>query len=247
MLRDQDSRFAPETKNQSLAGQQPDPKNAPLGTDLIGYALTHARREEDMAADDRRNDLLARLREATGPLSGGRLAKQLGVSRQIIVGDVAVLRAAGHDIVSTARGYVLARPAATKAPANGNVASPDAGERPTPFAHGLHTREIKAHHTVEQTSDELLTILENGGEVVDVSVSHRVYGRISAQLDIATRADALRFIHDIETGKSAPLLTVTSGYHYHTIAADSEATLDRIERALDSKGYLAPRLPYEQR
>ena len=82
--------------------------------------------------------------------------------------------------------------------------------------------------------------------MVDVFVWHRVYGRLEARLGIRTRKDALRFINDIESGKSSPLLTVTSGYHYHTIAADSEATLDRIERALDSKGYLAPLLPDER-
>lgn len=204
-----------------------------------------------MAADDRRQMLLAKLGDASSPLSGGRLAKELGVSRQIIVGDVAVLRASGHDIVSTARGYVLAKAsdaagAATPASGTTRASENEAGAARSVAHDGRPTRVVKVHHSVEQTSDELFTILENGGTVVDVFVWHRVYGRLEARLGLRTRKDALRFINDIESGKSSPLLTVTSGYHYHTIAADSEATLDRIERALDSKGYLAPLLPDER-
>ena len=44
------------------------------------------------------------LNEATGPVSGSTLASELGVSRQIIVGDVALLRSAGMPIISTNRG-----------------------------------------------------------------------------------------------------------------------------------------------
>lgn len=193
-----------------------------------------------MAARERRDELLRRLEEASAPLSGGRLASELGVSRQVIVGDIGNLRAAGHDIVSTARGYVLQHAAA------GTSAASEEHAQPPAAAPGQVTRVMKMHHTVSETSDELLCILENGGSVLDVSVSHRAYGRIVAPLNIATRADALRFIDAITTGKSSPLLTVTSGYHYHTIAADSEATLNRIERALDAKGYLAPLLPHER-
>ena len=207
-----------------------------------------------MAAQERRQELLGRLSAASSPLAGGRLAKELGVSRQVIVQDVALLRAEGHAITSTARGYVLdardarrasvaaERPARTQErPARPQEGSPREQTGPARPA-----RRVKVRHTVDQTADELETILANGGEVVDVSVRHRVYGTITAPLGIATREDALRFLDDIATGKSEPLLSVTSGYHYHTIAADSEASLDRIERALDAKGYLAPLLPHER-
>lgn len=198
-----------------------------------------------MSAQDRRATLLEELRHASGPLAGGKLAKWLGVSRQIIVGDIAVLRASGEDIVSTARGYVLSA-AATMTPQAPDTTPAAAHESPRLAAGQAHTRTIKVRHTVEQTSDELFTILENGGEIVDVSVSHRVYGRLTAHLGISTREEALAFLNGIASGASEPLLTVTSGYHHHTIAAPSEAQLDRIERALDAKGYLAPLLPYER-
>lgn len=203
-----------------------------------------------MASAERREALLAELEAAPAPLSGSALAKRLGVSRQVIVGDVGWLRAKGHEIIPTSRGYVLARPAGAQ-PARGDggqgVETPAATvQAPVPSSRAAARRVIKLCHTVEQTTDELFTVLENGGGVADVSVSHRAYGTISATLNIYTREDALRFIDAISSGKSVPLLTVTSGYHYHTIVAESEAALDRIERALDSKGYLAPLLPHER-
>ena len=199
-----------------------------------------------MAAQERRATMLELLADSAKPLSGGALAKQLGVSRQVVVQDVALLRAEGHDIMATARGYVLMRPAAIVSQPANDSRNTNAPQANGPLPKASHTRLIKVRHTVAQTADELFTILENDGQVLDVSVSHRVYGRLSARLDILTRGDALRFLDDIESGKSSPLLTVTSGYHYHTIAADSEATLDRIERALAAKGYLAPFLPHER-
>ena len=102
------------------------------------------------------------------------------------------------------------------------------------------------HHGVEQTKHELETIISAGGRVKNVSISHRAYGRVTAPLDIATQADIDRFMQDIESGKSSPLCTATSGYHYHLIAADSEEALETIGRALADEGYLAPLLPHEQ-
>lgn len=203
-----------------------------------------------MAAHERRQELLGLLATATSPLSGGRLATKLGVSRQVIVNDVAVLRAGGACIVPTARGYVLEATPGGGAPRADRELPTErvavlATKAPTRPALP-RTRTLKLRHTVDQTADELECVLANGGEVVDVSVRHRVYGTITAPLNIATRDDALRFLDDIKGGKSEPLLSVTSGYHYHTIAASSEAALDRIERALDAKGYLAPLLPYER-
>ena len=58
-------------------------------------------------AMERREAVLERLRAAQAPVSAAALARQFSVSRQIIVGDVALLRAAGADITATPRGYVL--------------------------------------------------------------------------------------------------------------------------------------------
>lgn len=178
-----------------------------------------------MNGDERRAHIVELLRGASAPLSGTALARATGVSRQVIVQDIALLRADGRDIVSTNRGYVLRE-------GDGTPSVP--------------TRLIKVHHTVDQLEDELTTIVDLGGAVLNVMVNHRVYGQITANLDIRSRRDVARYLHDIRSGKSTPLMTVTSGYHFHRIAADSDEVLDEIEAALAAKGYLAEVLPYEK-
>lgn len=185
----------------------------------------------------RRASLLDALRCADAPVSGGQLASTLNVSRQVIVQDIALLREAGANIVATTKGYVLAEAAQTIAQ-NGTE---------QPAAHlDEPARTFKLHHEVEQTREELQTIIALGGHVHNVSISHRAYGRITAPLDIADQADIERFINDIESGKSSPLSTATSGYHYHLVSAPSDEALEAIGRALADKGFLAPLLPHEQ-
>ena len=190
-------------------------------------------------AQTRRADLLRMLSESSAPVAGGTLADALGVSRQIIVQDIALLRESGKNIVATTKGYVLS-------PGAQAAAKENASDKEQPADAEPFTRTFKVHHSVEQTRDELETIITAGGRTKNVSISHRAYGRVTAPLNIATPADVDQFINDIESGKSSPLCTATSGYHYHLIAADSEAALDAIEQALAEKGYLAPLLPYEQ-
>ena len=185
----------------------------------------------------RRASLLDALRSADAPVCGGQLASTLNVSRQVIVQDIALLREAGANIVATTKGYVLADAAQTTTQ-NGTE---------QPAAHlDEPARTFKLHHEVEQTRDELQTIIALGGHVHNVSISHRAYGRITAPLDIADQADIERFINDIESGKSSPLSTATSGYHYHLVSAPSDEALEAIGRALADKGFLAPLLPHEQ-
>ncbi len=177
-----------------------------------------------MTGDERRVAILAELGSATGPVSGSALARAVGVSRQVVVQDIALLRADGHDVVATNRGYVLQ--AAEHSPA-------------------VPTRLVKVRHGLDEMADELTSIVDMGGAVLNVIVNHRVYGKIQADLDIRNRRDVERYLEAIKSGKSFPLLTVTSGYHFHRIAADSEEALDDIEEMLRAKGYLAEVLPYE--
>lgn len=192
-------------------------------------------------AEARRSSLLDALRSADAPVSGGQLASTLSVSRQIIVQDIALLREAGANIVATTKGYVLADAAQTAT----QTTTQNAAEQPA-AALDEPARTFKVHHEVEQTRDELQTIIALGGRVHNVSISHRAYGRITAPLEIADQADIERFINDIESGKSSPLSTATSGYHYHLVSAPSDEALEAIGRALADKGFLAPLLPHEQ-
>ncbi len=176
--------------------------------------------EKEMTGADRRKLLLSMIRNADAPVSGAELGKRTGVSRQVVVQDIALLRTQGYPIISTARGYLLDEPKAA-------------------------SRVIKVCHTNEQVEDELTTIVDLGGCIVNVMVNHRVYGKLNAPLNIKSRRDVQSFINDLKTGKSTPLLNVTSGYHFHKINAESEEVLDEIEEALKRKGYLAQLLPYE--
>lgn len=168
-----------------------------------------------MQGSQRRQQLIDALRQSRTPLSGTALSQRFGVSRQVIVQDIAVLRAAGHEILSTHRGYVLHAPQSV-------------------------TRVFKVLHSDAQIADELHTIVDLGGCVLDVYVRHRAYGQLTAPLSIRSRRNVSELLHAIESGASHPLKNVTSGYHYHTVEADSEQTLDLIEQALREKGYLVP-------
>lgn len=167
-----------------------------------------------MKADERKKEIVRLLCSSEKPVSGGELAEAFGISRQIIVKDITALKNRGYDILSTHNGYVL---------------------RKSPFKE----RVFKVYHTPEQTEDELNTIIELGGTVADVFVWHRVYGKVSARLNIFSPLHVRRFIEDVRSGKSSELMNITGGYHYHTVQADSEEALNSIEAALKRKKYTA--------
>ena len=167
-----------------------------------------------MKVTERRKAIVNLLSASKEPISGGELSKQFNVSRQIIVQDITVLKGLGYEIFSTHHGYVLQK-------------SP------------LVERVFKLKHTTEQTEDELNSIVDLGGTVVDVFVWHKVYGKISATLNIFSRLHVKQFLEGVRTGKSTELMNITGGYHYHTVRADSEAVLDKIWETLQQKNYIA--------
>ena len=172
-----------------------------------------------MTGEERREKILDILKNSKSPLSGSVLAKQLSVSRQIIVQDIALLRAVNKNILSTNKGYVIFQDPLTS------------GEKVR--------RTIAVIHTDKQILDELCTIVDLGGNILDVVVEHGVYGQITCDLIINNRRDAVSFVKQCEEANAKGLNTLTNGMHYHTIEAKSEAMLDVIEGALDKKGYLA--------
>ncbi len=169
--------------------------------------------ESSMTGSDRRQEILKNIKESDRPVSGSKLAKDYDVSRQVIVQDIALLRASGYDIISTNRGYVL----------EGQTCA---------------ERVFKVRHTDAQLETELCTIIDLGGQVKNVMVNHKVYGHIEAELGITSRRKVKEFLADIKSGKSTPLKNITSDYHYHTVTADSEETLDLIEDELRKLGFL---------
>ncbi len=173
-----------------------------------------------MKGAERRMMILETLRTAGDPVSGSSFAKQFGVSRQVIVQDIALLRAEGNDIVSTTNGYLL--PELYKA-----------------------SRVFKVHHENEDIEKELNMMVDLGGKVKDVFVSHKVYGLLRVDLNVSSRADVQRYLESISSGNSVPLLNLTSGYHYHTVLAENELILDAIQHQLELNGFLAPLRDYE--
>lgn len=173
-----------------------------------------------MSGQERREQILKILASSTEPVSGVELAKMLQVSRQIIVQDMALIRANGIDVMATNRGYVY---------------------HETKEA----SRVFKVIHTDEQVEEELNLFVDLGGKVEDVFVYHKVYGVIKAVMNIKSRRDVRKYMEDISSGKSTNLKNLTSNYHYHTITAEDEQTLDLIQEELQQKGFLAKLQDYE--
>lgn len=169
-----------------------------------------------MNGEQRRKQLLAILSDSSTPVSGTVLAGQLQVSRQVIVQDIALLRANGAEILSASRGYLMMQ--------NRHECS----------------RVFKLLHSDDQTEEELTLIVDLGGKVQDVFIYHKVYGVVRADMKIRSRKDIREFMENIRSGKSRLLKNATSGYHYHTIFADDMLTLDAIQEELAKRGMLAP-------
>lgn len=172
-----------------------------------------------MDGDKRRKEIMEILSRETSPVSGSELAKCVGVSRQVVVQDIALLRAENKEIMSTNKGYLLYKP-------------PQGTEK-------THVRVFRTNHDMEHILDELYTVVDFGGRVLDVSIEHALYGQISVDLIINNRLDAAEFVGQMAMTKDQPLKVLTGGCHYHTVAADSEKNLDIIEVELQRKGYLA--------
>lgn len=173
-----------------------------------------------MTGVERRDKLLQMLSKSREPLSGTELANRFSVSRQVIVQDIALLRAAENNIIPTNRGYVLLK-------------------------QGKCERIFKVRHTADEIEEELQTIVDNGGKIVDVFVYHKIYGVVKAPMNIKTRKDIYEYVKTLNSGISSPLLKITDNYHYHTVQADSEETLDHIQKDLEEKGFLAKLLDFE--
>lgn len=173
-----------------------------------------------MSGEERREKIISTLKNSDSPVSGSGLAKTLGVSRQVIVQDIALLRAKNIIIDSTPKGYCLRN-------------------------QDKHERIFKIYNRPEEVEKELQLFVDQGGFIKDVFVYHKVYGVVRAELNIASRADIAAYMADIKSGKSTLLNNLTSGYHYHTIIAKSEAVLDAIQANLTECGFLAQLLDYE--
>lgn len=169
-----------------------------------------------MDGEQRRKEIIRLLETGCEPVSGAALAKRFGVSRQVIVQDIALLRATDKTILSTNKGYLIY------------------GEH----HRNMCRRTVAVKHTDAQMKDELYTLVDAGTRVLDVVVEHDVYGQIAADLMIASRRDVDEFIARIFANRAKPLKELTCDTHFHTLEAENEETLDEAEKRLKEKGYL---------
>ncbi len=166
-----------------------------------------------MSGEERRQEIIHDIQMADKPLSASLLADRYHVSRQVIVQDIALLRAADHEILSTSKGYLCSR---------------------TP---GVR-RKVMVCHTDEEIEEEMNLIVDLGGRMLDVFIHHEVYGNFRADLSVSSRRQVQEFMEKLKRGESKPLKSLTAGVHGHTIEADSEQILDLIEEELAARGFL---------
>ena len=173
-----------------------------------------------MSGEERRGKIIQALKNSDKAVSATTLAKEFDVSRQVIVQDVALLRANGKNIFSTNLGYLIQEDEET-------------------------IRVFKVQHEDDEVEKGLTTIVDLGGTVEDVFVYHKVYGVLRAEMNIKSRMDIRNYMEEIRSGKSSLLKNVTSGYHYHTVRAERVEILDMIQEKLQKKGLLAKLQDYE--
>ena len=164
-----------------------------------------------MTASERRQQIARLLSASQAPISATTLSQELGVSRQIIVGDIALLRAAGQEITATARGYVI------------------------PAQNGL-LRRIACIHSAEEPRDEFDAMVDCGCTVVDVIVEHPVYGQLTAPLHLSSRLDVDQFMKRMDG--AAPLSQLTGGVHLHTLSCPDETAYEHLLQLLRQRGFL---------
>lgn len=167
-----------------------------------------------MNVSERRSKIIEYLKDSQQPISATSLAAKLSVSRQIIVGDIALLRAEGIKIEATPRGYRMeVKPKRQR-------------------------RCFACIHEIDEMEDELLCIVDHGGHIIDVIVEHPIYGQIIGALQLSSRYDVALFMKKIREAKASILSQLTGGIHLHTVEVDQSECFDRIEEALRAKGYL---------
>lgn len=169
-----------------------------------------------MKAKERRNKLINHLLTENEPITGSNLAEIFGVTRQVIVQDIALLRAEGYDILATSQGYILKDKM------------------------GVHTysRTIACKHGKENVKEELKIIVKHGAKIKDVKVEHPLYGEITGMLMLQTSEDVENFLNSTNQLEASLLSSLTDGVHLHTIEAMNEEVLDEIVKELKEKDFL---------
>ena len=171
---------------------------------------------EKLVGENRRDAIINWLSENPSPITGSELARLSGVSRQIIVQDISILKAKNHEIFATSQGYMLL---------------------PKPVSNTV-TQILACRHDLSNTREELYILVDHGLCVRDVIVEHSLYGELTASLMIRTREDADKFYEQISQSGAQLLSTLTAGVHLHTVEAEQRSHIDQAKNALRQAGIL---------
>ena len=174
--------------------------------------------EKKYSAEERRDYLVSILKEETKPIKGGELAKLCSVSRQIIVGDITLLKARNHPIIATPNGYLYLQNEESKTKSKSII--------------------IASEHLPEDTEKELQLIVDCGVTVKDVRVEHPLYGDLTASIMVSNRSDVRQFIMKLKTTNAALLSQLTNGIHLHTLEAQTDEQLQHAIDSLRDAGFL---------
>lgn len=166
-----------------------------------------------MNTAERQAQIRMALSTAAKPITATTFAEEFGVSRQTIVGDIALMRAQGEDLVATPRGYMYVK-------------------------ESRHQAVIVCRHTPAEAGDEMNRIVDNGGALLDVIVDHPLYGQLRGELQIRTRPEVNLFLGRMRKNQGKMLSELTDGVHLHTIAYDTPDQLTAIKNSLREAGYL---------
>ncbi|AZU63482.1 transcription repressor NadR [Neobacillus mesonae] len=173
--------------------------------------------QKKILGDERRRFILQLLKDSSHPITGSELAEKTNVSRQVIVGDITLLKARGEPIIATSQGYMFLQQR------TGNV---------------VYERTIACRHNLAETEKELNIIVDYGVTVKDVKIEHAIYGDLTASIMVSNRQEVKQFIEKLKTTKAPLLSELTGGIHLHTLTAATESALDKAEAALYKEGIL---------
>lgn len=164
---------------------------------------------------ERRDEIIRLLTESSDNITASELAGRFGVTRQIIVSDIAILRAQGHKIESAKSGYCIEKEKSSRV-----------------------LESIVCRHSAEEVCDELYAVVDNGGYVMDVIVEHPIYGQLRGELNLRSRNDIDEFVRLVRVSGAAQLCDLTGGLHIHTISLPDKDAYEKIARRLREIGVL---------
>lgn len=174
-------------------------------------------KEKKLLGEERRDLILNWLKTSNRPITGSELAERANVSRQVIVGDITLLKARNEPIIASSQGYLyLIHPSTVK----------------------IYERTVACFHPPERTEEELFLLVDLGVTVKDVKIEHPVYGDLTASIMVSNRKEVKQFMEKIKTTNASYLSELTDGYHLHTITATSEEILSEAEEAMKKANFL---------